>query len=397
MNDNPYSNRDKQAYRIAYLISGYIKDQLSEPEHDELDQWVSLNEENMRLFEELTDEKNIEANLVWMDEVRSDQAFAELKEAGAFEKKSFWSKQKLVWVAAASIIIIAGTIAVNQFNKSKNINNPVSIVKTDVEPGGNKAILKLADGTSIDLNQVQKGLIKNDDGITILKSVDGRIDYQQTENPVENAAGYHELTTPRGGQYNIILPDGSRVWLNSESSIRYPVAFTGNERKVFVTGETFFEVAKDKEKPFSVVAGDVIVEALGTQFNVNAYSNEPVITATLVEGAVMITKGKTENILRPGQQARVSSDILEVIPAADMEEITGWKEGQFIFHDADIQAIMRQLARWYDVEVIYNTNTSKHFNASISRDEPLSRLLQILELTDAVHLNIENNKVYVSP
>ena len=202
------------------------------------------------------------------------------------------------------------------------------------------------------------------------------------------------LVCQRKGQYKLVLPDGTKVWLNAESSIRYPVSFSADERKVFVTGETYFEVAKDKTKPFRVVANDMTVEALGTKFNINAYTNEPFVTTTLVEGSVLVSKGKTDNILKPGQQSKLSATDF-AIAEVNVNDIIAWKDNQFIFPNMTLDMIMRQVERWYDAEVVFESHPTDHFNIEISRDEPLSKLLHKLELTKRVNFKIENNKVIV--
>lgn len=184
--------------------------------------------------------------------------------------------------------------------------------------------------------------------------------------------------------------------MNAASSIRYPVAFNGAERKVYVTGEAYFEVAKDKTKPFRVVADDMLVEALGTAFNINAYGDEPVMSATLVEGSILVTKGAAENVLKPGQQAKLSGNEMSVVNVK-ADEVIAWKNNQFKFNDLPLDAIMRQVARWYDAEIVYEQKTSDHFNAEVSRDVPVSKLLHILELTNRAHFKIEGNKIIVLP
>ena len=211
---------------------------------------------------------------------------------------------------------------------------------------------------------------------------------------IADPTAYHMLTIPRKGHYKLLLPDGTKVWLNAASSIRYPIAFSGTERKVFVTGEAYFEVAKDKTKPFRVVANDLVVEALGTAFNVNAYADEPYISTTLLEGSVLVTKGNTENVLKPGQQARITGAVFSIINVKG-EEAIAWKNNQFKFSDLPLDVIMRQIERWYDAEIIYENKPADHFNAEISRDVPVSKLLHILALTNRVHFTIEGNKIFV--
>lgn len=254
-------------------------------------------------------------------------------------------------------------------------------------PGSSKAILTLHDGKIIELHNDGDDTTINSH-IKILRK-NGQLIYNSAK--ISNELVYNTLSVPRKGQYKLVLPDGSEVWLNSESSIRYPVSFSHKERKVFITGEAFFEVAKDKTKPFRVVAGDVTVEALGTQFNVNAYLNEPFISATLIEGSVIVSKGLNEKILKPLQQAQVTENDFKIINS-DINDVIAWRNNQFKFTNTSIDAIMRQIERWYDADVVYRDKVNLHLNATIEREVPVSKLLQLFEATNQVHFKIEGKK-----
>ena len=254
----------KQAYRTAYLIAGFLKQTLTEEEKDELDEWILASDENMILFEKMTDEKNLAQAAEWFKKMNVEKDLAETR------RRIEARKPKRLWqyaVAASIIIATAAGIYFYQNSISRKNKSDVAVQKQDIMPGSNKATLTLGDGKIIELGNAGDDTTING-RIKILRK-DGQVVYNSAV--ASNEMVYNTLTVPRKGQYKLILPDGSKVWLNSESSIRYPVSFSNKERKVFVTGETFFEVAKDKTKPFRVVAGDVTVEALGTQFNVNAY------------------------------------------------------------------------------------------------------------------------------
>src|SRR5688572_4895755 len=381
---------DKEAFRVARLIAGYIRGTLSKSEHRELDDWVAASDENMQLFERLTDEKNIEEAIQWMESIETEKALQEKKSKLVFKRPReairFWR-----YAVAASIIITAG-ILMYVFRDSNNEkkNNVVVTNSEDLLPGSDKATLALSNGKIIILGETDRDTTINEQ-IKIL-SQKGEIVYSNKDS--EKELEYHTLTIPRKGHYRLVLPDGTQVWLNSESSIRYPTAFTGKERKVFVTGETFFEVAKNKDKPFIVVTGDVQVEALGTQFNINAYSNEPFLTATLIDGAILVSNSKNENMLKPGQQAQIAPNNFSVV-VADTMDVVAWKNDQFKFTNATIDVIMRQVERWYDAEVVYENKPTAHFYADIPRNVPVSKLLRFLELTDKVHFKIEGSKIIV--
>lgn len=402
MKENSYSDMDEKASRVGYLIAGFIRQTLTEKEHDELDDWVNENDHNMQLFEDLTDEKNLQANLDWMDKVRTEQTLQSTKEKIQFipEQKTKIKSYKWIYTAAASVILLIAGFWIYKISvKEKSELPEVSkVIKTDIQPGGNNAILTLSDGSTVDLNKAQNGLLKNDNGASINKSADGEIAYTDSNSSNKNAVSYNILSTPNGGQYKVQLPDGSMVWLNAASSLKYPTNFVGTERDVVLKGEAYFEIKKDINKPFKVTLADESeVKVLGTHFNVMAYENEKAKEVTLLEGSVQITKDNKVLKLKPGQQGQIDLDKIKLTSSVDTEEVTGWKNGEFVFHDADIESIMRQVERWYDVKIKYQANVTQHFNATLSRNEPVSRLLHILEETDQIHFKIENKIIYVLP
>jgi len=306
-----------------------------------------------------------------------------------------------MWAAAAILVILTGAV-VYLYNK-RQATTPVAKVdaslKNDVAPGGNKAVLTLANGATIDLDDASNGLVAQQGNAKVLKPGDGQLMYSpQEENNDEAAVSFNTLATPRSGQYQLVLPDGSKVWLNAESSIRYPVAFTGNERKVQITGEAYFEVAHNSKMPFVVEKGNVRVEVLGTHFNVNAYDDESAIKTTLLEGKVKTSVNGQETILKPGEQVSVShsSHLSQPIPV-ETEDVVAWKNGLFHFENAGIKKVMRQIARWYDVEVVYEGTTEKSdpMFVEISRNTRLSDVLKILEESGGVNFSIQGKKVIV--
>jgi transmembrane sensor len=399
MKEELFKNMDQNAHRISYLIAGFIRKALTEAEHDELDVWVESSDENMLLFEELTDEKNIEANLAWMDKTSTEKNSKLTKKKIEFtpEHKNLKTKKWFYSIAASVILLIAafGIYKIINYKQSKQ-TSIAKIDQTEIQPGGNKATLTLSNGSVIDLISTPNGIIKGDNGTIINKSKDGEILYN--DNDASSIASDNILSTPKGGQYKVQLPDGSQVWLNAASSLKYPTAFATSERIVELSGEGYFEIEKNKTKPFKVKLADGSeVKVLGTHFNIMAYENEKSKEVTLLEGSVEITKGNNEQNLAPGQQGRIISSKIILVSSADTEQVTGWKNGQFIFHDADIQSIMRQVARWYDVDIKYETVNTQHFNATISRKEPVLKLLHILEETGQIHFKTEKKIIYVLP
>jgi transmembrane sensor len=285
------------------------------------------------------------------------------------------------------------------YKSAIQINNKVvknKEFKTNIHPGSNKAILTLQDGSKIVLNDAKDGTLAQQGNAKVVKLANGQLVYDKT-GTVPAKVLYNTMTTPRGGQYKLTLPDGTEVWLNSASSITYPTSFVANERNVSITGEAYFEVAKDKTRPFHVRAGSQTIEVLGTHFNVMAYTDEDAIKTTLLEGSVKITENNEAQILKPGEQAAVDKNGGLKISIADVDDALAWKNGYFKFSRVDIKYIMRQLARWYDVNVVYEGRVpDDEFVGKIGRGENIADVLHILEL-DHVHFKIEDKKIIVLP
>ena len=399
MKENPYNGMDEKAYRVAYLVAGFIRHTLTEKEHDELDDWVNENDHNMQLFEDLTDERNIEANLEWMDKANTEKSYNALQQRGAFEAspKKFYNKR--IWLAAACVITLLAVFFISRYTAGKHVNDQ-EIAASDstlLKPGGNRATLTIAGGKVIDLTYAKTGAIENDSGVNVNKTADGEVVYANNSNLI-NTAALHTLSTPVGGQYQLTLSDGTKVWLNAASSLTFPPAFSGNERKVMLTGEAYFEVAKNPAQPFKVLMTDSTdVVVTGTHFNINAYQNEKKQQVTLLEGSVTVSNAINATKLEPGTQALIQNRQITKDKVLDAEEITGWKEGLFVFHDASLESIMMQLERWYDAKIIYKTNSKQLFNATILRKEPLAKVLKLLELNGYVHFKTEKNTIYVLP
>lgn len=309
--------------------------------------------------------------------------------------------------AAAAVIIIAVSVTFYLIHRQR-LQHPVQqFVKLpdDALPGSNKAVLTLANGQKIILNNSPKGKLAQQGNVTVEKDTDGLLTYSVA--PGENSSQvtdarpmFNTVITPRGGQHHLILADGTNVWLNAASSIKYPTDFTGNERRVKITGEAYFEVAHNALKPFRVVSDGQVVEVLGTHFNIDAYADEPVVKTTLLKGSVKVTNTGNGNsvMLRPGQQATLSGSKQIEVTEADLEAAVAWKEGDFIFKNQTLPDIMRKIARWYDVDVDYGDyrNSTLTFSGEVSRSRKLSAVLQMLETTAAVKFTIRNNKVTIT-
>ncbi|MBN9380905.1 MAG: FecR domain-containing protein [Chitinophagaceae bacterium] len=315
--------------------------------------------------------------------------------------------RKYTRVAAAVLLLIAGGAALRYMNKKKPpvATLPVA-VKNDIAPGGNKAVLTLGNGSVVVLDSASSGLLAEQGGATVTKTGDGRLVYQKAVSDGTGVGGepaYNTLSTPKGGQYRLQLPDGTKVWLNSASSIHYPVAFTGNRRQVDITGEAYFEVAQilssdgRKKMPF-VVRTDrhTEVEVLGTHFNIMAYTDESAVRTTLAEGSVKVTNLHHQVLLTPGQQAVLEASLSPIkVKEVDADKETAWISGFFQFDHTDLPTLMRQLQRWYDVEPVYPVkDNGRKFGGRISRSLPLLEMLRLLESND-IHFKIDGKKLIV--
>jgi transmembrane sensor len=358
--------------RAAELIAKHLRGELSGTEKEELDAWISTAGWHKTWFEQCT-------NPVYLDQLMGDYHKAASLEADlraeVGRRMGYPSEQdapaispvqrtpflRTAWfrVAAAVIIIIAGTVT--WFRYSRSVPGPAIATKQSqpIPPGRQGAILTLADGKQLTLDSLQNGVVAEQNG-SQAAVVDGQLAYHPITTAVQTIT-YNTITTPRGRQYQLVLPDGTKVWLNAASRITFPTVFNGAERKVSLSGEAYFEVARNAEKPFKISAGGADVDILGTRLNIAAYNDEKDIKATLLEGSIKVSsetspkdsKAHTELILKPGQQA-VVSDHLQLNEKADIEKVIAWKNGLFDFNPGtDIFPVMQQLSRWYDIDVRY--------------------------------------------
>lgn len=298
------------------------------------------------------------------------------------------------WAAAAAILLLGGAAWMRLHHpapKALLAGKAVPVFKNDVPPGNNKAVLTLGDGSTVTLDSGANKVIGQG-----IQQHNGQLQYNTPG--ATTAVSYNTLTTPRGGQFQIVLPDGTKVWLNAASSIRYPTAFTGPERKVDVTGEAYFEVAANAGIPFRVgVNQRAEIEVLGTHFNINAYPEEANINTTLLEGKVKVMAGKQPGtLLLPGEQASLNAaGNMRILKDIDTDQIIAWKDGWFQFHLSTLPEVMRQVSRWYDVEVSYQgTISDKAFEGRIQRDLTLTQMLKILE-KNQVRFQVNGKKIIV--
>ncbi len=385
---------------ILLLIEKYQSGTISSEEMQELNHWYhsfSDNKAEITLSTTLTEED--------LSELIKNKTLASI--AGEGGSRPFWVRHRrwLMPAAAAALAVILGTYFLTQSSASTKEIPETETAETpppqDLAPGGDKALLTLEDGSVIVLDSASKGIISLQDNIKVVKLANGQVVYEingRQLSPVEETA-YNTISTPRGGQFQVTLSDGTKVWLNAASSIRFPVVFTGNERKVEITGEAYLEVAKNVNMPFRTKVGDSEIEVLGTHFNVNAYDNETAIRTTLLEGRVNVhAPDKTVKPLSPGQQSAIHrSGKVQVLNNADTEEAVAWINGRFQYNSTDIGTILRQIERWYDVDVEYRGKVNMRFTGQLNRSVFASKIFEKLALTDEVSFKIDGRKIIVSP
>lgn len=304
----------------------------------------------------------------------------------------FYSKRSFQAAASILLFLMVGLLVANRLKKM-----PVKLQAQnyDIGPGGNKATLTLADGSKIDLGSVKNGALTTQPGTRIIKQSE-QLSYNIADNATPTEVSYNTLETPKGGQYQLTLVDGTKVWLNAASSLKFPTAFTSGERVVELTGEAYFEVAHNAKQPFKVKVTNQVIQDIGTQFDVNAYADEDVAATTLVEGSVKILDANGQTMIKPGQQYLLKDNGTSKIKSdVDIQEVTAWKSGMFQFDNADIKTIMRQIGRWYNVDVEYSGPVpASTYHGRISRNSNASAVLRILELS-GINFTIERGKIIV--
>lgn len=304
---------------------------------------------------------------------------------------------KYIRFAAAAIIILSVSVGIYFASQKTVADNVTAIVTKPIVPGGKKALLTLANGKSLVLSDAKNGKLADQTGTSIFKTANGEIVYNTDNSDKAIEVEYNQLTIPRGGYYTLTLADGTKVWLNSESSLKYPTDFVGNDRTVELTGEGYFEVAPRKNQPFKVLTAQQTVQVLGTHFNVNAYANEKATTTTLLEGSVKVSvaSGANEKMLKPNQQASLSNGKI-TISEVNTEEAIAWVNNKFIFNNEELGSIMRQISRWYDVDVVCPPNLEKMaFFGNISRSKGINDVIKIMQKTEDVNFKIEGRRITV--
>jgi ferric-dicitrate binding protein FerR (iron transport regulator) len=415
---------------LAALLLKQLRQEITDNELQDLENWKASHPSHSQVFDQVNDGGQLLADLLAMKAIDMEGWWQKISEQVETIKKPVpLYRRWYSYGAAAMVLLIAGALTWQYrttHHSQQRANEKYMPAAINVLPGGNKATLTLSNGAVINLENAGHGKLAQEGNTNVVKLKEGELKYeQQTYNKQPdqttwegwNILGtpYNKLSTPRGGQYTLVLPDGSKVWLNAASSITYPTHFAVNKRRVVITGEAYFDVVPANPKlPFIVAvqsaAGNELarVEVLGTQFNIMAYTEEAAIQTTLVNGKVMVSvpdKTGSYKLLTPGQQAQIpqtetgaaGSEPITVINMEDLDAALGWKNGFFTFKNADIRSIMRTIARWYDVEIEYQGKTPDYpFSGSIPRKESISTLVKILEY-EGIHCKLQGNKLVVVP
>ena len=410
--------------QIKSLLDRYIAGSATQQEQQLVEQWLEENDQQNTEWQLM----NNKDKAAWLLQLYRDiDNSITPKDAGwqdddTIDSSLAWYKKFWLPVAAALIVSIGAGIYYFLLPQQERAT-PVSVIapqlQNDALPGTNKAILMLDNGKTILLDDSQDGVLVKQGGTAVSKQGENLMYKGKGNNDKDAPVVFNTLTTPRGGQYKLVLADGSKVWLNASSSIRYPVSFTGNERKVEITGEVYFEISQlsvdglkgkaTKRIPFIVKVNmlgreGAEVEVLGTHFNINAYDDEDAISTTLLEGSIKISPPRPNEksleavIITPGQQARLNKNgLLQLVKEVNIEETVAWKNGLFMMDGVAIPAVLRQLARWYDVDIVYGNGIPEgRITGDIPRDMNLSEVLKVMELS-GVHFKIDNKKIIVNP
>lgn len=385
----------KEAFEIARIIQKSLKGQLSESEERQLSDWRKVSGENERAFQRMISEDFYTIGMEKLEMYDSRVAY------GRFLQKKYQQRRKrrflinMARVAAVALpFVIALVLYVGLNREEEQMVRPS--LASNILPGTSKAVLTLANGQMIPLGKEATDSTIITDGTQISASGSGVTYASGVES---ESVVYNKLEIPRGGEFCLTLSDGTRVWLNSETSIQYPVAFGAKERRVFVQGEAYFEVAKDAKKPFTVQFMSSSVTVLGTSFNIRAYPEEKRSQTTLAEGSVRIYSPGSSMLLKPGEQAEVSALSGEMVKQeVEVKNFTSWKDGRFVFEQQPLEDIMRTLERWYDIRVIFKDEGAKRISLSgnMKRYGDFSQVMKMLQMTGDVRFELHGNDVYIT-
>lgn len=397
---------EKASY-IASLILEDLKDGLTPTERQELDTWLQENDDNYKLYEELMDQDMLMNDLNEMKTYDHQVAYEKLSQKIFHPEPPGRRLYFRIWwyMVAAVLVLVAAGITYFSLNKTGKPVPKSAVVAQKKAPGlppdSKKAVLILADGSTISLNEMKDGALAQLGNVLVQKNKNGLLQYKLTGAPASTSS-FNTIRTPRGGEYQVMLADGTRIWLNSASTLQFPVYFTGNDRRVALTGEAYFEIESSllpggQKKPFIVAVDDMEVQAVGTTFNISAYKEDDHSQTTVVEGLVKVNRNNNTSMLTPGKKL-IAKDNKVTVEDADIKQEIAWKNGNFVFHNTSLKMVMNELARWYDVDVAYDTGVpTLHFSGEVARDTNIKNVLQMLEYTGGVSFTVSNRNITVHP
>lgn len=364
------------------LLKKYLSGSCTAIEKEQVNQWFDSMDRVPEYIAGLSEEQRMLMESRVFERILHNIEAKGQQNVMSFPKKSIYSWRVLV--AAASLFLFLSIVVVwmkypLSLSTNKILNSAQSV---NIKPGGNKAVLILGDGSSLVLAETNLGTVADQQNVSVVKIAEGELSYKKITGKNSSEVTYNTIATPVGGKYSVILPDGTKAWLNSKSSLRFPTSFTGAERRVQMTGEVYFEVTKNQKQPFKVLSGRTEISVLGTHFDVMAYEDEAEQKTTLLEGSIHLSSGKFAKLLKPGQQASVAVSGIQVNDNIDLEGVMAWRNNLFIFKDMEIKEIARQISRWYDIQVVFKGTPSKIlYTGTISKDAELSEILSMLQFT----------------
>ncbi|MBO9619863.1 MAG: FecR domain-containing protein [Niabella sp.] len=392
----------KSAAYYNGLIELYLNGQCTPEQEKELWMYLSSSRSNKAILDQLQKKFDLDtADPQLLDDSDSKRLFNKITEVIGRPESIPW-RACIKWLRfAAILVVLAGAVILFVSRTQVGDNAPPKLVKNDVLPGGNRGIMVLAGGARIDFERIRIGDTVKESGLVIAKTGNGEVRMRNSGSPV--SAGeqpqMNTIQTPVGGQYKVTLSDGTTVWMNAGSVLKFPVTFTDTERSVQAEGELYFEVAKDAAHPFRVKTGEQVVEVLGTHFSVKSNANNAIVKTTLLEGRIRISGGTAQpRILEPGEASefQAKTNELKVTAYKNPEAVTAWKDGYFSFDSTDFITVQEQLEKWYDVRFVYAEVPQMQFFGKVPRNVPLSRVLKLMEMVGAIKFKIDGREVYVT-
>jgi transmembrane sensor len=399
-----FSEQEKEAARLAarMILAGFGLEDVDPADREALETLLAEHPEFAPEYEKISDSEELMARLAQLRRIKSRMT----RDRGRLEEILVGNEQRIGtrhWIGirkmigiAASLIVISPLVYLTQYRRPHSQPESVTLTK-DIAPGEDKAILTLANGQQVILDSANKGTIAQQAGIQVVNLGNGQIQYQGTSE-ISAPLSFNTLTTARGQQFKVILPDGTQVWLDAESSIRYPTVFNRSTRNVNLKGQAFFQVAHHPE-PLIITTRKSKIYDLSTAFNVSAYEDDAAETITLCEGKVKVQTGGLSRIMAPGQQAQIAdSSAIHIVDGVNIDQVVAWKNGYFQFDGADMASIIKSLSRWYNISIIDSSGmSSRGFLLTVDRKVPVSVIMRAFERTNHLHYQINGNSLILKP